>query len=454
MKPRTRRFVPLFLSLAALIALALALPLSAHAISVPFAGKVVDADTGKALGNCTVEVRDFLTNTVQLTTTTSPTGDYHFNTFGSIETTTYWLRFADDPKYMPVGSQLQHFTGTTLIVNMNMPEVAHRVGGSDRYAVGANVATSTFTYWNDPAYWSNFTDVVIASGADSAMADPLAAAGLCGVYNAPLLLVTSTSTPIATKKVIRQIADNNWSHHVTIHIVGGAASVADARYNEIAAYVGAGRTNKDRILSTGTRYDMAAAIARRMKNVLASRSEAMTTTVLFANGANPAVFWDALACGPASAHNDIPILLVSQTSVPAATSKTVTWLHAKRKIVAGGTASVSETVRKQLGATRWGGATTQATARIVATNACNAGWLDGGTCAVAAKLPDALTGGVGMGLNYAFYSSLGGPILFTGSTKLGADAKAFMASHGTDRSLLLGGLGSASAQVQKDMQAY
>ena len=49
------------------------------------------------------------------------------------------------------------------------------------------------------------SDVVIASGDDAAMADPLSAGGLCWAYNAPLLLVSKN--PAANNEVLIRFAD-------------------------------------------------------------------------------------------------------------------------------------------------------------------------------------------------------------------------------------------------------
>jgi len=61
--------------------------------------------------------------------------------------------------------------------------------------------------------------------------------------------------------------------------------------------------------------------------------------------------------------------------------------------VGGGPNTVSEKVRSQLGATRWSGRTRYDTAIAIANGAVSKGWLNRQNVGIAAKLPDALTGG-------------------------------------------------------------
>ena len=149
-----------------------------------------------------------------------------------------------------------------------------------------------------------------------AAADPLAAAGLCGVYDAPLLLVSAEFTPSEVKSVIAEMAADNSGTSISVHIVGGPVSVPDARYNDLAAAVGSDRLTKDRLLATGDRFDMAAEIARDMQRVSGTTPD----TVLVANGADMSKFFDALALSPIAAAEAYPILLVSEDAIPRATN--------------------------------------------------------------------------------------------------------------------------------------
>lgn len=289
-----------------------------------------------------------------------------------------------------------------------------RVADATRYSTAIRIAQSAF-----PA-WTGVTDVVISSGEDRAAADPLAAAGLCWAYDAPLLLVSSSYTPAEVKMAIREIAAAN-PGGVTLHVVGGTTSVPKKRLDDIVTYVnatlGPGRVTTHRILATGDRYDLARSIATQMRSVRAADA---TSTVLVANGADPAKFFDAMALSAVSAATGAPILLVSKDTVPAATQRALAEIGATRIIVAGGTATVSSATYKSLSATdRWSGPTRWDTAVDVARKAEAAGWLSCATVGMAAKLPDGLTGGVLLGRR-------GGPMLVTAGAPLSDATKHYL----------------------------
>jgi hypothetical protein len=147
-----------------------------------------------------------------------------------------------------------------------------------------------------------------------------------------MLLVSAARTPDEVKTALKQITDANGS--VTLHVVGGPVSVPNARLAElVAAGGGSTKVKLDRLLSTGGRYDMAAAIAYRMKSV---RGAEMPSVALIANGADSTKFFDALALSPIAAGKGAPILLVAADSIPAATQNALNTLKPSTKIVGGG----------------------------------------------------------------------------------------------------------------------
>ncbi|MDP2181111.1 MAG: cell wall-binding repeat-containing protein [Actinomycetota bacterium] len=303
---------------------------------------------------------------------------------------------------------------------------AGRVADSTRYSTAVAIAREGF----DPGgekQWPGVVNVVIASGDDRAAADPLAASGLCWAYDAPLFLVKSTSVPSEVATAIREIARAR-SENIAMYVVGGPVSVPDARVNDIVKAVGSAEfvtttPSKMRILSSGGRYDLAKAIALCMRDVAAADPEkTMPSVALFANGADPAKFFDALALSPIAAHTGAPILLVQQNSVPSATSSAVGALGPATRIVGGGSATVSETVRKKLGAQRWAGDTRYSTATAIADKAIAKGWLGARTVGVAAKLPDALTGGSMVGAS-------GGVLVLTDGKALTPITGSWLAAH-------------------------
>ena len=95
-----------------------------------------------------------------------------------------------------------------------------RMPGADRYKVARNMAIEAF-----PGL-AGTRHVIIACGSDRAMADPLSASGLAGVYNAPVLLVQNDRrvvVPAATLQTLSAMKSANGP--LAIHIVGGPTSV-------------------------------------------------------------------------------------------------------------------------------------------------------------------------------------------------------------------------------------
>lgn len=315
-----------------------------------------------------------------------------------------------------------------------------RVSGTNMWGTAVSAAKQMFT--KAPATMPDYTgvtDVILASGDVKAQADPLSAAGLCWAYrtaagNAPLLLVSAgaTTDPQVLALIDAMVAANP-GKTVTVHIVGGTASVPDARYAEIAAYVAAhsaGSVAKERVLSTGGRYDLAAAIAMRMKARASASSTdtlVMPAEVLVANGADATKFFDPLAMAPIAAYRGTPILLVSATTVPTATYKAIADLRAANPATAvyvgGGTGTVTDSVRLMLNATRISGIDRYKNAIAIADYGFAHGWLlNTAPASVAATIMDAQVGGTLSG-------GKGGALVLTPTTSLNASTSAWLAAN-------------------------
>jgi len=315
-----------------------------------------------------------------------------------------------------------------------------RVAGPDRYSTAVAVAKSAWPGW------AGITDVVIASGEDRSASDPLAASGLSwGYHGAPILLVTSASTPSSVRTALSQIRTANGP--IALHIVGGTSSVPAARVTELRAAAGSGST-AERVLATGDRYDLAAAIARRMK---ALRPAEFPARAFIANGADPATFADALALAPISAATGTPVLLVTHTSVPAATRSALSSLGLTERYIAGGTASVSEGVSTALGLgtgspNRLAGSNRYNTSVAIAEKALAAGWSTAGTTAIAGSVPDAVSSGAAVG-------HLGGVVITSARTGLPQGPAGFIGAQasGITQVWVLGGTASLTDDVRRDV---
>ena len=301
--------------------------------------------------------------------------------------------------------------------------------------------TKPYNATTNPANFEDVLDVVIASGDTRAQADPLAAAGLCWAYrvnpnsfnpdfNAPLLLVSATRKTDATVlALIREIATVNRTSRMRIRIVGGTGSVPDARFNEIAANLrsaGLQSPQKDRVVSKGDRYALAAGIATRMKAI---RPAEFPGFVLVANGADPAKFFDPLALSPIAASNGAPILLVSATAVPAATTNVIKALRPRTIYVGGGAGTVSNAVLAKLktrasgGSVRIWGKDRYLNAVAIANKAVAMGWLSKqGSIGLASTITNAQLAGVLAGNEAS-------PILITQPTVLNSASRGWLAAN-------------------------
>lgn len=315
-----------------------------------------------------------------------------------------------------------------------------RIAGSDRYSTAVAIAKSAWPGW------AGVTHVVIASGEDRSASDPLAASGLSWAYHgAPVLLVSSTSTPASVRTALSQIRAANGP--LALHIVGGTTSVPPARVTELRAAAGPGST-AERVLSTGDRYDLAAAIARRMKSL---RPAEFPSRVFIANGADPATFSDALAAAPISAATGAPVLLVSRTAIPSATRSALASLGLTERYIAGGTTSVSEGVSVALGLgtgspNRLAGSTRHDTSVAIAEKAVASGWSTAGTTAIAGSVPDAVSSGAAVG-------HLGGVVITSARTGLPHGPEGFVGAQTASitRAWVLGGSASLSDDVRRDV---
>jgi putative cell wall-binding protein len=408
---------------AALMAgIALASPVVAAAAQVDVL--VMDSETEQPLQNAEVKLHrvapSFLTLGPQYTNASGYTG---FTNPAIFPGTQFYVRVNG-----PAGMHVEHVTddfpynGMDRDVQVDLWQKAHRVWGPDRYTTAVQTARDSFGI-QGLNRWPNIPDVVIASGEDYAAADPLTAAGICWCYDAPLLLVGRDHTPTSVKQAVAELVAA--TGHVTIHVVGGPNSVPNARYQDLVDYVGdPSKLTLDRITPYADRFELASSVAARMQLVAATTAKTMEDIVLVANGADPDKFFDALALSPITAHNGTPILLVGKDYVPSHTRNRISALGFSRTIVGGGPATVSWNTYAELGATdRWWGDDRYETAVEIASMAATETLLGTSKVGVAAKLPDALTGGAAQGLMY-------GPLVLTQTEKVPGVTYAFVESCG------------------------
>lgn len=197
-----------------------------------------------------------------------------------------------------------------------------RLGGANRFAVAVNTAVA-----QNPSS----TTVVLVNGREAAMADALVAAPLARRLGGVLLLADQASLPADTEReIVRR-------RTTRVQIVGGEGSVGQAVVSRLKAL---GVSRVDRI-GGASRYDVAASVAREVAG------SAGASRAMIASGSSTAMADGLGLSGPAAALGR-PILLVAPTSVPAVTADALRDLGVRETVVAGGPATVPDSVMAQL----------------------------------------------------------------------------------------------------------
>jgi putative cell wall-binding protein len=308
-----------------------------------------------------------------------------------------------------------------------------RIAGADRYATAAAIASEHFAS-------VDVTTVVVATGAS--FADALSASGLCGAYDAPLLLVRPGSVPGSVATLLA-----SYTNLERIFVVGGTGAVSSGVEQALGAY--APTTRLAGISRYGTAAEVAEAIA----------SKAGDSFSAFAFVARGDSFADALAASPFAYDTSSPVLLTRTGALPAETADAIGELGIDDAVVLGGQGAVSSAVKASVDTVlaangggpsdRWAGLDRYATAALIAESGV-ARW--GGSfafvsVATGVDFPDALGGGVGSGAE-------SGPILLTRPTSLSqASADSIDASEPDLRTIhVLGGASAVSDAVIDDIE--
>jgi putative cell wall-binding protein len=312
-----------------------------------------------------------------------------------------------------------------------------RAAGPDRYDAAITTARELFPDWDELEH------VIIAAGEDEAAADALAAAGLSWAYDAPVLLTSKNGPSQGLLNAISMMGPD-----VQVHVAGGPRSVPFAALKPILDLPNV-KDSADRI-SGADRYSTAVAIAQRV-DAIAAGGGRPADAVLVANGADWEKFFDALALSAPSAGTGLPIVLVQEDAIPAPTMAYLNTRAPSDIYVAGGPATVSKNVSDQLIATgaitqRWWGKDRYATAAAVAKGAVARGWLGYTQVGVAARVPDAMSGGAAVGRK-------GGPLLLTQTDMLPMATRDFLSMNkgSINSCLIFGGPKSVSEKVRDEI---
>jgi len=352
----------------------------------------------------------------------------------------YASEFFDDVQTLPKGAEVMTGYKADVVANAALMYKPGRIYGPDRFATASAIASNRFPNWE------GVTNVVVASGDDAASADPLTAASLCWAYDAPMLL-TGVRDPNAQSALAAVKAINTKNGGTTkIFVVGGPNSVPEARIAEFAAIVGAANVER---LPYGDRYETARQVALRSRQVAQTAGKTLPNFAIIANGADSEKFGDALSASAISGAKGAPILLVTKDGLPSSTAAALTALAPSAVYVAGGPASVDNAVYGAVSATgRMWGPNRYSTSVAIAQTAFDKAWLNVEGIGVAAKVPDALTGGVDMGAS-------NGPLLVVKGTELPGETQAFVVKYKQviNNVLVYGGPASISSKVRQQIDA-
>jgi putative cell wall-binding protein len=301
-----------------------------------------------------------------------------------------------------------------------------RLAGGSRYATALAISRATFAN-------GSVDTVVVATGAD--YPDALAASGLAGVYESPLLLVGDTVTIEFAAEVSRLGATE-------FVIVGGTKVVSLGVETELKKLGDVTR------VAGSNRYDTAAKVAH-----LIDDEGGFTEQAFFVRGDNYA---DALAVAPFAWRNAMPVLLVRPTEVPPETESVIASLTVDVGYVAGGPSAVSDATLSALdgmvgsSVDRIFGANRYATATEIAEYAVGEGWAEFGYIGIATGLhyADALGGGAAAGAN-------GGVMLLTDPNTLSKPVEDLITAKKLliDDVVIFGGTSAVSDAVKTKIES-
>jgi putative cell wall-binding protein len=206
-----------------------------------------------------------------------------------------------------------------------------RLSGNDRYGTAGAVSKAAFPAGADKTY--------IAIG--SSFPDALVGTPAAALDDAPILLVSSSGIPSATRQELERLQPNE------VIILGGTGVIPDTVASSLRNLTGATVTR----LSGANRYATAAAVS-------AARFDPIAPAVYVAVGDN---FPDALAGGPVAGRAGVPLLLVTAQDIPGPTAAELLRLEPDLIILLGGEGVISDEVAGKLAVYSTYGADTQPT---------------------------------------------------------------------------------------------
>ena len=209
------------------------------------------------------------------------------------------------------------------------PDKTREFAGTHRYNTSVALAER---YYQQAG---NVSTVIIASG--ETQVDAVAAAGLAGYRNAPVLLTRGNRLPHNVARYIDR-------HNVTrVFVIGGTAVIPD---DIVTAIEGLGAAPKVERLFGDDRYATAAAVAGALGGNPTWCGSSQSAAILVNGG--DAGLADAVTVGPLAYELGLPVLMTNADELPESTVAFLKAEKTERVVIIGGMSSVSPEVIEEL----------------------------------------------------------------------------------------------------------
>ena len=342
---------------------------------------------------------------------------------------------------------LGNFSGTV----EQFASVVNRLSGNVRYDTMGAIVSEAY-----PQAFPQETGgtVIVASGEN--FPDALAASGLAGKLNAPVVLTNSYELSARADGQLARL------HPTRVVVVGGPSAVSDGVVDQITKRVTAPDEPDIVRISGATRRDTANEIFAQAPKLHAKNAPDQTwtgDTAIIATGEN---YTDALSISSLAKKQSIPVFLSGQDGLDASTVKAIKNYGFTKVIIAGGSQAVPQSVIGQLkdagvtGAniTRIGGATRYQTSLQIAQfqREFYGARLNSPVFATGENFPDALAGGV-------LAAQKNNPIvLVSPDTSVNTESLNWIKSTrgfnpDTDFAYVLGGVDAVSEEVSEEISS-
>ncbi len=178
--------------------------------------------------------------------------------------------------------------------------------------------------------------VIVASGESEI--DAVAASGLAGYLNAPILLTRSDRLPHNTARFIDR-------HNVTnVIVAGGAMAVSE---DVVDALEGLGSGPDVRRVEGDNRYETATAMAGELGGPAPTWCNSDQRAAILVHGGDSGRS-DAVVIGPLAYSLGVPVLLTTSDGLHAATAKYLADTNVEHVVIVGGTTAVPHAIIEEL----------------------------------------------------------------------------------------------------------